>query len=275
MHKIVYKQALNREDYLIEVEAPLVAAKFKPGQFVIVRRDEKGERIPLTVADCDSQKGLIKIIFKAVGKTTIELSQMVEGDSVLDVVGPLGNPSQIDKFGTVIGVGGGTGIACLYPIAKELKSAGNYVISILGAKTKELVIWENQLASVSDEVIVTTDDGSYGRQGVVTEPLKELISSKKIDRVVTIGPAIMMKFVCETTRPYQIKTIASLNTIMVDGTGMCGSCRVFVDGKMKLACIDGPEFDGHLVNFDDVLKRTVMFRQKEKEALALIQKGLK
>lgn len=249
------------------MSAPLIAKKLRPGQFVILRTHERSERIPLTITDCDAEKGLIRIIVKAVGKTTFELAELNKGDSILDVVGPLGNPSEIDRFGTVVCVGGGTGIACIYPIAKALKLAGNYIISILGAKTKELLILEDEMRAISDDLVITTDDGSYGRKGVVTEPLEEIVKSKKVGRVIAIGPAIMMKFVAKTTKPHGIKTVVSLNTVMVDGTGMCGSCRVFIDGVMKFTCIDGPEFDGHKVNFDDVINRINMFKTKEAEAM--------
>ena len=266
-HIITRKEALNGEDHLIELEAPMVAKKFMPGQFMILRIHEKGERVPLTIADCDPEKGTITIIFKAVGKTTMELGNMKKGDLIRDVVGPLGNPSEIDNFGTVICIGGGTGIACVYPIAKALAEAGNHVISIIGAKTRNMLLWEKEMKAVSDELIITTDDGSYGRKGVVTEPLEEIVKSRKVDRVITIGPPIMMKFVSKTTEPYGVKTIVSLNTIMIDGTGMCGGCRVFIKGNMKFTCIDGPEFDGHTVNFDELMNRLSMFGREEKRAV--------
>ena len=273
MHEILYKEDLNSEDYLIEVRASLVARKFKPGQFVILRIHERGERIPLTVTDCDPDRGSVSVIVKRVGKTTYELGRLNAGESILDVVGPLGRPSEIEMFGTVACVCGGTGIACIYPIARALKEAGNYIISVLGARTKDLLILEDKVKSVSDELIITTDDGSYGRRGVVTEPLEELIGAKQIDRVITIGPPVMMKFVAQTTEPRGVKTIVSLNPVMVDGTGMCGSCRVFIDGEMKLACIDGPEFDAHKVNFEDVISRLAMFKEKEAEALRVFKGG--
>ncbi len=274
MHEIVYKEDLTSEDYLIEVRAPLVAGKFKPGQFVILRLHEKGERIPLTVTDCDRGKGSVSVIVKRAGKTTCELGMLNAGESILGVVGPLGRPSEIERFGTVVCVCGGTGIACIYPIARALKEAGNYIISILGARNKGLLILEDKVRTVSDELIITTDDGSYGRKGVVTGPLEELISAKQIDRVIAIGPPVMMKFVAQTTEPHGIKTIVSLNPVMVDGTGMCGSCRVFIDGEMKLACIDGPEFDAHKVNFEDVISRLAMFKEKEAEALRSFNEGV-
>ena len=274
MHEIVYKEDLTSEDYLIEMRAPLVARKFKPGQFVILRLHERGERIPLTVTDCDMDKGLISVVVKRAGKTTCELGMLNAGESILDVVGPLGRPSEIERFGTVVCVCGGTGIACIYPIARALKEAENYVISILGVRTKDLLILEDKVKTVSDELIITTDDGSYGRKGVVTGPLEELIGAKKIDRVIAIGPPVMMKFVAKTTKAHGIKTIVSLNPVMVDGTGMCGSCRVFIDGEMKLACIDGPEFDAHKVNFEDVESRLAMFKEKEAEALRAFKRSI-
>ena len=269
-HIISRKEALNNEDHLIELEAPMVANKFLPGQFMILRIHEKGERVPLTIADCDPEKGTITIIFKAVGKTTMELGNMKKGDLIRDVVGPLGNPSEIEDFGTVICIGGGTGIACVYPIAKALSDAGNHVISIIGAKTRNMLLWENEMKAVSDELIITTDDGSYGRKGVVTEPLEEIVRSRTVDRVITIGPPIMMKFVSRTTEPYGVKTIVSLNTIMIDGTGMCGGCRVFIGGDMRFTCIDGPEFDGHAVNFDELMNRLSMFSSEEARAMECI-----
>lgn len=267
IHRIVRKKALNDEDYFLEVEAPIVAKTFRAGQFVIVRINKKSERVPLTITDCNPEKGTISLIVKAVGKSTYDLKGLNEGDSILDVVGPLGNSSEIEKFGTVICVGGGTGIACLYPIIKALKASGNHIISIIGGRTKDRIIWEDEIKANSDDLIVTTDDGSYGIKGVVTKPLEGILKDKTVDRVIAIGPPIMMKFVAKTTEPYGIKTIVSLNTIMVDGTGMCGACRVFIDGEMKFACIDGPEFDGHKVNFDEVMRRLNMFKEKETHAM--------
>ncbi len=274
-HTITRKEALNPEDFLVEVEAPLVAKKFKAGQFLILRIHDKGERIPLTITDCDPEKGLVSMIIKAVGKTTSELRKLDKGDSVSDIVGPLGNPSEIKKFGTAVCVGGGTGIACLYPIIKALKAAGNHVITIIGARTKDKLIWEDEIKTICDDLIVTTDDGSYGRKGVVTEPLEEILKSKTVDRVIAIGPMIMMKFVAKTTEPYGVKTVVSLNTIMIDGTGMCGGCRVFIGGEMKFTCIDGPEFDGHKVNFDELMNRLDMFKEKEEQAMEHYKRGTK
>jgi ferredoxin--NADP+ reductase len=270
-HTIVKKKALSRENFLIEVKAPHVAARFSPGQFVILRLHERGERIPLTVADVNRKTGTITLIFQVVGKTTLELSRTEQGKSILNVVGPLGTPSEIEKFGRVICVGGGTGIACVYPIIKALGQAGNKVISIIGARTRSLLLLEKEIKKAGSEIHVTTDDGSYGRRGFVTDVLKELIEKfhhgQDIARVISIGPPVMMKAVAETTRPFKIPTIASLNTIMIDGTGMCGGCRIFLDGVMKLTCIDGPEFDAHLIDFDDVIGRLEMFQVKEKQAM--------
>ncbi|UCF13510.1 MAG: sulfide/dihydroorotate dehydrogenase-like FAD/NAD-binding protein [Thermoplasmatales archaeon] len=274
-YKITRKEALNLEDFLVEVEAPLVAKKFKPGQFLILRIHEKGERIPLTITDCDPKKGLVSMIIKAVGKTTSELSKLDKGDLLTDIVGPLGNPSKIEKFGTVVCVGGGTGIACLYPIVKALKAHGNHVVTIIGARSKDKLVWEDEIKEICDELIVTTDDGSYGYKGVVTKPLEKILKSKAVDKVIAIGPMIMMKFVAKTTEPHGVKTVVSLNTIMIDGTGMCGGCRVFIDGKMKFTCIDGPEFDGHKVNFDELMNRLSMFKGKEKQAMKHYERGTK
>jgi ferredoxin--NADP+ reductase len=272
---ITRKEALNPEDFLLEIKAPLVAKKFKAGQFLILRIHEKGERIPLTITDCDPEKGVVSLIIKAVGKTTSELRKLEKGDSVSDIVGPLGNPSEIKKFGNIVCIGGGTGIACLYPIIKALRAAGNHVVAIIGARTKDKLIWEEEIKTICDDLIITTDDGSYGRKGVVTEPLEEILKSKTVDRVIAIGPMIMMKFVAKTTESYGVKTVVSLNTIMIDGTGMCGGCRVFINGEMKFTCIDGPEFDGHNVNFDELMNRSDMFKEKEKQAMEHHKRGTK
>lgn len=271
-HKITRKEELTGEDFLIEVEAPEIAAHFQAGQFVVIRLHEKGERIPLTIADADPEKGTLTIIVKRIGKTSCELGTFKVGDVISDIIGPLGHPSEIENFGTVVCVGGGTGIASLHPIARALKKAGNTVITILGARTKDLLFWEERFKAFSDELIIMTDDGSHGRKGVVTIPLKEMLEAGKVDYVVSVGPAIMMKFVALTTKEFDVKTIVSLNPVMVDGTGMCGSCRVFINGEMKLACIDGPEFDGHKVNFDDLLSRLTMFREYEQQAMKHYEK---
>ncbi|MBA7499150.1 Dihydroorotate dehydrogenase B (NAD(+)), electron transfer subunit [subsurface metagenome] len=271
IHKIIDKKDLCPGNYLIEVEAPNVAQRFQPGQFVIVRIDEKGERIPLTVADFNTQKGTITLIFQVVGKSTKQLGILNVGDVVLDCVGPLGNPSEIKKFGRVICVGGGTGIACIYPLIRALADAGNEVISVIGARTASLLILENEITALGSRTCVATDDGSKGHHGFVTDVLMNLLdeyrNSGGVDRVIAIGPPVMMKAVADITKPRQIKTIVSLNSVMLDGTGMCGSCRVFIDGEMKLACIDGPEFDAHKVNFEDLISRLEMFKEKESEAI--------
>ena len=256
------------------MQAPLIAQARKPGQFVIISiNNEYGERIPLTIADADPEKGTIRLIWQRVGKTTAELADMQAGDKIANVVGPLGKPTHIENFGTVVCVGGGIGNAPLLPIAKALKKAGNKIIGILGARTKELLILEDEFAQVSDELIITTDDGSYGRKALVTEPLKEVCQrDQKPDQVFAIGPAIMMKFCCEVTKQFNIPTQVSLNTIMVDGTGMCGGCRIEFDGQPKFVCVDGPEFDGHKVNFDLMMKRLDAYRNQEQKAYDQYQK---
>ena len=268
MYKILHKEVLSDVNKLMIVEAPAVARKAQAGQFVIIRIDEQGERIPLTIADYDRDKGTVTIIFQEVGKTTIQLGTMEEGDELATVVGPLGHPSEIENYGTVVCVGGGVGIAPVYPIAKALKEAGNQVISIIGARTKELLFWEDRMRDVSDELIVCTDDGSYGRKALVTEPLKELLEDADTDvkHIWAIGPAIMMKFVTLTTKPFGVPTMVSLNTIMVDGTGMCGGCRVLLEEGAKFVCVDGPEFDGHKVDWDNLLSRQRYYRPEEQES---------
>lgn len=265
MNKIVSKKQLSEEVFEMKVEAPLIAEECKPGQFVILHLGhELGERIPLTIVDSDAKQGAISLIFQVVGKTTHMLGALQEGDCIPNLVGPLGTPTHIEKFGTVVCVGGGIGVAPMYPIAKGMKAAANKVIVIIGARTKELLILENKLRSVADESIVCTDDGSYGRKCLVTEPLKEMCErDPKPDLVVAIGPAIMMKFCAETTRPYGIRTVVSLNTIMVDGTGMCGGCRVTVGGETKFVCVDGPEFDAHKVDFDNMMNRLAAYKEQE------------
>ncbi len=266
-HKIINKEKLSSDTYKIEIKAAHVAERFRAGQFVIIRIHEKSERIPLTVSSIDPKKGTITLIFQVVGKTTLELSTLNVGDSILNCVGPLGNPTEIKNFGRVICIGGGTGIACIYPIVKALGEAGNEVISILGARTDRMLILENEIREISSETHISTDDGSKGHHGFVTDVLKIILkenqTAKPINRILVIGPPQMMKAAAEATRPFQIKTIASLNTIMVDGTGMCGCCRTYVNGEMKLACIDGPEFDAHKVDFDSVISRLSMFQEKE------------
>lgn len=268
MHRIIRKEVLSPTIKLFEVEAPDVARKAKPGQFVILRMDEKAERIPLTIADFDREKGTITTIFQEVGRSTMDMGKLNVGDHILDVVGPLGLPSEIENFGTVVCVGGGVGVAPIYPIARALKHAGNRVVSIIGARTKDLLFWEDRMAAVSDRLIACTDDGSYGHKGFVTDMLKKVAEEMKVDRIWAIGPMPMMRAVAETTRPFGIKTIVSLNPIMVDGTGMCGACRVSVGGVTKFACVDGPEFDAHLVDFDLAMRRLTYYRDEEKRALA-------
>ncbi|MEM4258540.1 MAG: sulfide/dihydroorotate dehydrogenase-like FAD/NAD-binding protein [Candidatus Thermoplasmatota archaeon] len=270
MYEILEKKILSDTVKMMKIKAPLVAAKAQPGQFIILRIDEKGERIPLTIADFDRDHGTITIIFLEVGKTTQQLGTLNVGDSILNFVGPLGAPSDIRKYGTVVCVGGGVGIAPLYPIVKALKQAGNYVISILGAKTKKLLILEEEIAQFSDEFYVTTDDGSKGHKGFVSDVVQEIIEKKEnVNMVMAIGPIIMMKVVSELTKKYNIKTLVSLNPIMVDGTGMCGGCRVSVDGKVKFACVDGPEFDGHKVDYENLMLRNRRFIHEEGEACRL------
>ena len=269
-HRIVRKEQLGGDTYLFEIEAHLVAARFRPGQFVIIRTTDKGERVPLTIADADRKKGTIVLIIQAVGKSTIELTSFDAGQALLDCIGPLGNPSEIANFGRVVCIGGGTGIACVYPIIGALAGAGNEVISIIGARTGSLLFLKDEINRLSKEFYVTTDDGSNGRRGLVTDALADLLrrynGAVGLQRVIAIGPPVMMRAVAHATRSYGVKTIVSLNTIMVDGTGMCGACRVYIDGTMKFACIDGPEFDAHKVNFEDLISRLTMFEDKEKIA---------
>ena len=270
MYKIVTKEKLNPVIDFMKVEAPTVAKKAKPGQFVVIRVDEVGERIPLTLADWDDKEGTVTLVAMQVGTSTHKLASLDTGDHILNLVGPLGLASDIEKFGTVVCVAGGVGAAPVYPIARALKQAGNKTISILGARSKDLLFWEERLGSVSDELIVTTDDGSYARKGVVTEPLKEILErDKQVNRVIAIGPAVMMKFCSSTTKPFGVTTIVSLNSIMVDGTGMCGCCRVSVGGITKFACVDGPDFDGHEVDWDLLFKRQQSYLDEEKRSLEL------
>ncbi len=267
MYKILLKQDLVPNIQLFKMAAPGVAKKAQAGQFVVIRIDEKGERIPLTIADWDRGEGSVIIVFMEVGTTTHRLALLQAGDSIADFVGPLGLPTHIDKFGTVLCVAGGFAVATIMPIARAMREKGNKVISIMGARNKNLIFWEDELRSVSDQLIVTTDDGSYARQGLVTEPLKELLEGgEKIDRVIAIGPSIMMKFCAKTTEPFGVKTIVSLNPIMVDGTGMCGCCRVSVDGITKFACVDGPDFDGHQVDWDLLFARQRIYLDEEKNS---------
>lgn len=268
MFKIVAKRQLSEEVFRMDIAAPLIASERRPGQFVILQTDDDyGERIPLTIADADPHAGTITIIFQTVGRSTHKLAGFAVGDSIPVVVGPLGCPTHIEKIGTVVCVGGGIGVAPMHPIAKGMKAAGNRVIVIMGARSKALVIMEPEIRAFADEVIICTDDGSYGVKALVTGPLKELCGrSPKPDLVIAIGPPIMMKFCAETTRPFDVPTLVSLNTIMVDGTGMCGGCRVTVGGETKFVCVDGPEFDGHKVDFDNMMKRLQAYKTQEKKA---------
>lgn len=255
MNKIVKKEYFSENVVCFEVEAPLIARSRKAGHFVILRVGEKGERIPLTIASSNSEKGTITIVIQAVGSSSRKICALNEGDYITDIVGPLGQATHIENYGTVICAGGGVGIAPMLPIIEAMKKAGNRVISVLAARNKDLVILEKQVAEYSDEVIVMTDDGSYGQKGLVTNGVESVINREKVDLCVTIGPAIMMKFVSRLTQKYNVPTMASLNTIMVDGTGMCGACRITVGGKTKFVCVDGPEFDAHQVDFDEMLMR--------------------
>jgi ferredoxin--NADP+ reductase len=269
VYEILHKEILSDVNKLMVIAAPEVARKARAGQFVIVRIDERGERIPLTIADYDRDAGTITIIFQEVGKTTVHLGTLEPGDELATFVGPLGHPTEIEDYGTVVCVGGGVGIAPVYPIARALKEAGNTVISIIGARNKELLFWEDKMAAASDELIVCTDDGSYKRKALVTEPLKELLeqNDREIARVWAIGPAIMMKFVSLTTQPFEVPTTVSLNTIMIDGTGMCGGCRVLLEDGAQFVCVDGPEFDGHKVDWDNLLNRQQFYRGEERLAM--------
>ena len=266
MYPILDKQALNDAVKLMVIEAPHVARKARAGQFVIVRIDDFGERVPLTIADFDRKAGTVTIIFQEVGKSTKHLGTLNPGDKLATFAGPLGHPTEIKRYGAVICVAGGVGIAPVYPIAKALKEAGNDVISIIGARNKGLLFWEERMRTVSDELIVCTDDGSYGRKAAVTEPLKEILSSKKVSHVWAIGPAIMMKFVSMLTKEFNVPTVVSLNTIMIDGTGMCGGCRVLLDEGAKFVCVDGPEFDGHKIDWDSLLSRQRIYLNEERIA---------
>ncbi|NLU50945.1 MAG: sulfide/dihydroorotate dehydrogenase-like FAD/NAD-binding protein [Syntrophomonadaceae bacterium] len=266
MYAIVFREELAPKIKLFKIEAPEVARKARPGQFIILRIDEEGERIPLTIADYDTNAGTITIIFQEVGKTTELLGELREGDSILDFVGPLGCPSEIENFGTVVCVGGGVGVAPVYPIARALKEAGNRVVSIIGARTRDMLIWENEMRQISSELYVATDDGTAGRKGFVTDVLVDVLAREKVDKVVAIGPVVMMQAVCRVT-PETVPVTVSLNPIMVDGTGMCGACRVEVGDATRFACVDGPEFDGHQVNWELVLLRSRMFVDEERLAM--------
>ncbi|HMK21007.1 MAG TPA: sulfide/dihydroorotate dehydrogenase-like FAD/NAD-binding protein [Terriglobales bacterium] len=272
MFKIIHAAFIAPGIKRFTIEAPRIARKQKPGQFVIVRLYEQGERIPLTIERSDPERGSINIVVQSAGKTTHLLNTFETGDSILDVVGPLGKPSEIEKFGTVVVMGGGVGTAMAYPTAAALKKAGNRVISIVGARNKELVILEREMGEVSDTLLITTDDGSYADKGFVTDKLKQLIKfGTHIDLVLAVGPIPMMKAVADVTRDAHIRTIVSLNPIMIDGTGMCGGCRVLIDGKSEFACVDGPEFDAHRVNFEVLVQRNAMYRDAERRSMEAFQ----
>ena len=273
MYRIVSKEQFSEKVFRLRVEAPLIAKSYRAGNFVIVRVGEKGERIPLTIAHADTEKGIITLVIQKVGLSSSRLCDLNEGDYITDVVGPLGQATHIDNFGTVVCAGGGVGVAPMLPIAAALKKAGNRVISVLAGRSKDLIILEKEVREVSDEVIIMTDDGSYGDKGLVTEGIERVIKREKVDHCVAIGPAIMMKFVCKLTKQYSIPTVVSLNTIMVDGTGMCGACRVTVGGKTKFVCVDGPEFDGHEVDFDGMMQRLGSFRAEEAQEIEKLSKS--
>jgi ferredoxin--NADP+ reductase len=269
VYKIVEKQVLSDVNKLMVISAPAIARKAQAGHFVIVRAHERGERIPLTIADYDREAGTITLIFQEVGKSTMEMGTFEVGDAFLNIVGPLGHPTEIDNYGTVICVGGGVGIAPVHPIVRSLREAGNEVISIIGARSKELLFWEDKMAAASDELIVCTDDGSYGRKALVTQPLQELLEApdRDVKHIWAIGPAIMMKFCVKTVEPFDVPITVSLNTIMVDGTGMCGGCRVQLKDTAQFVCVDGPEFDGRLVDWDLLMARQAFYRQEEQTAI--------
>jgi ferredoxin--NADP+ reductase len=266
MFKVVKREEMSEGNVILnEIEAPKIARKAKPGQFVILKVGEEGERIPLTMAETDAEKGTITVIYMVVGKSTALFKTLQVGDSYQDIIGPLGKPTHIEKIGKIVCVGGGTGIAVLHPITRAMKEIGNHVITIIGARSKDLLILEDKMKAASHDLRVCTDDGSYGHHGFVTEVLKEILEKEKIDQVVAIGPVPMMKFVSLITKQYNVPTLVSLNPIMVDGTGMCGGCRVTVGGKTKFACVDGPEFDGHQVDYDELMLRLQAYCEDEKK----------
>ena len=268
MPEILAKEDLTPVTKLFEIRAPGVARKARPGQFVIIRIHEKGERIPLTIADYDRERGTITLVVQEVGRTTTEMGAMQVGEHLASLTGPLGIASEIQHYGTVICIGGGFAIAPIYPIARALKKAGNTVLSILGVRTRELLFWEDRMRTVSDELIVCTDDGSYGRKGLVTDPLREMLESgRPLDHIWAIGPPIMMKFCCLTSQPFGVPTTVNLNSIMVDGTGMCGACRAEVGGRTLFACVDGPEFDGHQVDWERMMVRQGIYLAEEQQAI--------
>jgi ferredoxin--NADP+ reductase len=273
VNRIAYKETLGPDIKKIIIEAADIAKKVLPGEFVVIIVDQKGERIPLTVLESDKEKGTISLIFQEVGRTTRKLGALRTGDSILHLLGPLGKAAEIKKLGTVITIGGGVGIAEVYPLTRAFKKAANFVISIIGARSRDLLILEDQMRGVSDELLITTDDGSYGRRGQVIDVLKEAISRREVRLIYAVGPVPMMQAVSEISRPHKIKTLVSLNPVMVDATGMCGSCRVSVGGKMKFGCVDGPEFDGHRVDFEELQKRLNLFSQQERFAMETCKKN--
>ena len=265
MFEILKRQEMAEGTVVLnEIEAPLIAKKAKPGQFVILKANETGERIPLTMADTNPQKGSITVIYMVVGKSTALFKTLQDGDRYQDIIGPLGKPTHLEKVGTVVCVGGGTGVAVLHPIARGFKQVGNHVISIIGARKKDLLILEDRMKAISDELLVCTDDGSYGHHGFVTDVLKDVLKRQEVNLVVAIGPVPMMKFVSRMTKEHDVKTLVSLNPIMVDGTGMCGGCRVTVGGVTRFACVEGPEFDGHQVDYDELMLRLQAYAEQEK-----------
>jgi len=270
LYKIIYKREMAEKTVChFKVEAPRIAKKAKPGQFVVLRVNEAGERIPLTMGGTDPSTGMIDLIFQVVGKSTALLRTLNVGDAIQDIIGPLGKPTHVEKLGTVICVGGGTGVAVMYPITKAYKEAGNNVIAIIGARTKDLLILEEEMKAASHDLRVTTDDGTYGHHGFVTDVLKKILDEQKkeVKLIVGIGPVPMMKFLCKMTKDYGVKTMVSLNPIMVDATGMCGACRVTVGGKTRFCCVDGPEFDGHEVDYDELVKRQRAYLTEEKSSM--------
>lgn len=272
MFRIVATEVLTPNSKLFKVDAPQIARKAKAGQFVIIRVDETGERIPLTIADRDPGQGTITVIVQAIGKTSRRMSELNAGDSLLDVVGPLGLPTEIENYGTVVCVGGGFGMAAMFPIARALKEAGNKIIAVIGARNESLLLWEDRMREVADEMYVTTDDGSKGRKGLVIDALKDVLTDgHKVDLVVGIGPVIMMRAVSKITQPLGVKTLVSLNPIMIDGTGMCGGCRVSINGEPRFVCVHGPDFDAHQVNWDELMARLTTYQPEEKVALEKYQ----
>jgi len=267
MYRIIYKKSLAPQIDEMVVEAPEIARHAQPGNFIVLRLHERGERIPLTIAEADPSEGTITLLFQKIGKTTYELGDMQKGDVIMDILGPLGHPTPMSEYGHCVLVGGGIGTATLYPILKGLKAYGNRTTVILGARTEGLIVWEDRFRETADDVLITTDDGSYGRKGLVTDALKEIIDRDRVAVVFAVGPVPMMRAVSMLTRPYKIKTIVSLNPIMVEGSGMCGACRVNIGGETRFTCVDGPEFDGHEVDFDELSRRLRLYSDEEEASL--------